>query len=97
MCRVVFSPSLQAGAFPFTLRCLEDEKRARMGVQEAVQHGESPSFATEALGWTLMSNDSSLGLLTPYEVVYTPANTVVAEFFFTSALLIFWCYGLEHF
>jgi hypothetical protein len=29
----------QAGAFPFTLRCLEDEKRARMGVQEAVQHG----------------------------------------------------------
>jgi hypothetical protein len=29
----------KAGAFPFTLRCLDDAKRARMGVQEAVQHG----------------------------------------------------------
>ncbi|CAL1716682.1 unnamed protein product [Somion occarium] len=29
----------KAGAFPFNLRCLEDEKRARLGLQEAVQHG----------------------------------------------------------
>lgn len=29
----------KAGAFPFTLRALDDEKRARMGVQEAVSHG----------------------------------------------------------
>jgi len=29
----------KAGAFPFTLRMLEDEKRARMGISEAVQHG----------------------------------------------------------
>lgn len=29
----------KAGAFPFTLRVLEDEKRARMGITEAVQHG----------------------------------------------------------
>lgn len=28
----------KAGAFPFTLRTLEDEKRARLGVQESVQH-----------------------------------------------------------
>jgi len=39
--RKVFSEiQKKAGAFPFTLRTLEDEKRARMGVQEAVQHGE---------------------------------------------------------
>jgi hypothetical protein len=38
--RTVFSEiQKKAGAFPFTLRCLDDEKRARMGVQEAVQHG----------------------------------------------------------
>ncbi len=38
--RLTHSPfARQAGAFPFTLRCLEDEKRARMGVSEAVQHG----------------------------------------------------------
>ncbi|KAG8748095.1 Curved DNA-binding protein (42 kDa protein) [Ceratobasidium sp. 414] len=29
----------KAGPFPFTVRALENEKRARMGVQEAVQHG----------------------------------------------------------
>ncbi|KDQ14341.1 hypothetical protein BOTBODRAFT_55496 [Botryobasidium botryosum FD-172 SS1] len=37
--RAVFSEILRkAGAFPFTIRVLDDEKRARMGVQEAVQH-----------------------------------------------------------
>jgi curved DNA binding protein len=40
--RTVFSEiQKKAGAFPFTIRCLDDEKRARMGVQEAVQHGRS--------------------------------------------------------
>lgn len=79
--RAVFSEvQKKAGPFPFTLRCLEDEKRARMGVQEAVQHG----------------------LLRPYEVLcvatlplilrliersYTPANSFVAAFHFTIALL----------
>ena len=39
--RAVFSEiQKKAGAFPFTLRALDDEKRARMGVQEAVAHGE---------------------------------------------------------
>lgn len=38
--RAIFSEvQKKAGAFPFTLRALEDQKRARMGVQEAVQHG----------------------------------------------------------
>ena len=37
--RAVFSEVLKkAGAFPFNIRCLEDEKRARLGLQEAVQH-----------------------------------------------------------
>ncbi|EIW84328.1 proliferation-associated protein 1 [Coniophora puteana RWD-64-598 SS2] len=38
--RAVFSEvQKKAGAFPFTVRVLEDEKRARLGLQEAVQHG----------------------------------------------------------
>nr|ODN73634.1 DNA-binding protein, 42 kDa [Cryptococcus depauperatus CBS 7841] len=64
--RAVFSEiQKKAGAFPFTLRALEDEKRARMGVQEAVSHG----------------------LLKPYDIVQTAPGTLVAEFFFTIALL----------
>ncbi|KAF8969219.1 peptidase M24, structural domain-containing protein [Flammula alnicola] len=64
--RAVFSEvQRKAGAFPFNIRTLEDEKRARMGLQEAVQHS----------------------LVKPYEVIYTPANTFVAGFHFTIALL----------
>jgi len=64
--RAVFSEvQKKAGAFPFTLRSLEDEKRSRMGVAEAVAHG----------------------LLKPYDIVQTAAGTLVAEFFFTIALL----------
>ncbi|KAH7913583.1 peptidase M24, structural domain-containing protein [Hygrophoropsis aurantiaca] len=38
--RAVFSEvQKKAGAFPFNVRALEDEKRARLGLQEAVQHG----------------------------------------------------------
>lgn len=37
--RAVFAEVLKkAGAFPFNVRVLEDEKRARLGLQEAVQH-----------------------------------------------------------
>jgi hypothetical protein len=37
--RSVFSEvQKKAGAFPFNIRCLEDEKRSRLGLQEAVQH-----------------------------------------------------------
>ncbi|CAA7266948.1 unnamed protein product [Cyclocybe aegerita] len=64
--RAVFSEvQKKAGAFPFNIRTLEDEKRARMGLQEAVQHS----------------------LVKPYEVIYSPANTFVAGFHFTIALL----------
>ncbi|GFZ49246.1 Curved DNA-binding protein [Saitozyma sp. JCM 24511] len=64
--RAVFSEiQKKAGAFPFTLRALDDEKRARMGVQEAAAHG----------------------LLRPYDIVQTAPGTLVAEFFFTIALL----------
>ncbi|KAH7884446.1 peptidase M24, structural domain-containing protein [Phlebopus sp. FC_14] len=63
--RAVFSEmQKKAGAFPINIRVLEDEKRARLGLQEAVAHG----------------------LVKPYEVVYTPANTFVATFHFTIAL-----------
>ena len=38
--RAMFSEvQKKAGEFPFTLRVMEDEKRARMGIQEAVSHG----------------------------------------------------------
>lgn len=38
--RATFSEiSKKAGSFPFTLRTLEEEKKARMGVLECVQHG----------------------------------------------------------
>nr|GAT60688.1 predicted protein [Mycena chlorophos] len=64
--RAVFSEvQKKAGAFPFNVRTLEDEKRSRMGLQEAVQHG----------------------LVKPYDIIYTPANTFVAAFHFTIALL----------
>ncbi|KAF9560473.1 proliferation-associated protein 1 [Agrocybe pediades] len=64
--RAVFSEvQKKAGSFPFNIRTLEDEKRARMGLQEAVQHS----------------------LVKPYEVIFTPANTFVAAFHFTIALL----------
>jgi hypothetical protein len=37
--RKVFSDvQKKSGAFPFNIRALEDEKRARLGLQEAVQH-----------------------------------------------------------
>jgi formiminotetrahydrofolate cyclodeaminase len=37
--RAVFSEvQKKAGAFPFNIRSLEDEKKARLGLQEAVQH-----------------------------------------------------------
>lgn len=37
--RAVFSEmQKKAGAFPINIRVLEDEKRARLGLQEAVSH-----------------------------------------------------------
>lgn len=84
--RAVFSEiQKKAGAFPFTLRALDDEKRARMGVQEAVAHGMSLFIKIWAckekrglISW------GELGLLKPYDIVQTAPGTLVAEFFFTS-------------
>ena len=37
--RLIFSEvQKKAGAFPFNVRVLDDEKKARLGLQEAVQH-----------------------------------------------------------
>ena len=37
--RLIFSEvQKKPGAFPFNVRVLEDEKKARLGLQEAVQH-----------------------------------------------------------
>jgi hypothetical protein len=36
--------SKKAGKFPFTLRVLDDEKRARLGATECVQHGLLKAF-----------------------------------------------------
>jgi hypothetical protein len=76
--RTVFSEiQKKAGAFPFTLRSLDDEKRARMGVSEAVAHGK---FIKE--------NALTPGLLKAYDIVHTSSGTLVAEFFFTSEYTI---------
>lgn len=38
--RAIFSEvQKKAGAFPINIRVLEDEKRAKLGLQEAIQHG----------------------------------------------------------
>src|ERR1700749_3764753 len=81
--RAVFSQVQQkAGAFPFNIRILEDEKRARMGLQEAVQHGLVRPY--EVL-YDALTFGSVLGLIIVFR--FTPANTFVAQFHFTIALL----------
>lgn len=43
--RAVFSEvSKKAGAFPFSLRILEDESKGRFGIKECVQHGLLKGF-----------------------------------------------------
>lgn len=43
--RATFSEiSKKAGAFPFSLRILEDEAKGRFGVKECVQHGLLKGF-----------------------------------------------------
>jgi len=91
--RKVFSEvQKKAGAFPFTLRVLEDEKRARMGVQEAVQHAllrpydvvhTAPgTFVTEFF-FTLALLPAGPLLLSPVPVWYSPekvnSDKVIAD------------------
>lgn len=43
--RAVFSEiSKKAGAFPFTLRCLEEESKAKVGIRECKAHSLIKSF-----------------------------------------------------
>jgi hypothetical protein len=50
--RAVFSEvQKKAGAFPFNIRILEDEKRARMGLQEACQHALVKSYEVMYVNW----------------------------------------------
>lgn len=82
--RAVFSEvQKKAGAFPFNVRALEDEKRARLGLQEAVQHGLIKPY--EVVYVDRVPN--SYALIDIAVRRYTPANTFVAAFHFTIALV----------
>lgn len=80
--RAVFSQVQQkAGAFPFNIRILEDEKRARMGLQEAVQHGLCRPYDVQFVFDPLQMTKRLIVFR------YTPSGTFVAAFHFTIALL----------
>lgn len=84
--RSVFSEvQKKAGAFPFNLRVLEDEKRARLGLQEAVQHALVKPYEVMYVSFRFLV---CLTFYTePHTHSFTPANTFVAAFHFTIALL----------
>ncbi|PWN50177.1 Creatinase/aminopeptidase [Violaceomyces palustris] len=74
--RKVFSEiQKKAGAFPFNIRALEDEKRARMGVQECANHGlltpfhvlvdAKPDAVTAQVFFTVAVNSKGAIRLTP--------------------------------
>jgi ERBB-3 binding protein len=82
--RSVFSEvQKKAGAFPFNVRVLDDEKRARMGLQEAVQHGLVRPYEVLYVSFTVFF----LKPIIMHTFSFTPANTFVAQFHFTIALL----------
>ena len=84
--RAVFSEvQKKAGAFPFNVRVLEDEKKARLGLQEAVQHGLVKPYEVMWV-WSL-NLVIKLYLTCLITTRYTPTNTFVAAFHFTIALL----------
>ncbi|KAN0138994.1 Peptidase M24, structural domain containing protein [Lactarius tabidus] len=80
--RAVFSEvQKKAGQFPFNLRGFEDEKRARMGLQEAVQHGlvkpydvvyTPPNTFVAAFHFTIALLSGGPSLLTHPPVWYKP-------------------------
>jgi hypothetical protein len=54
--RAVFSEiQKKAGAFPFNIRNLEDEKRSRVGVQEAEQHGLIKPYEVQYVLWLFVA------------------------------------------
>ncbi|PBK75701.1 proliferation-associated protein 1 [Armillaria solidipes] len=80
--RAVFSEvQKKAGAFPFNVRVLEDEKRARMGLQEAVQHSlvkpyeviyTPPSTFVAAFHFTIALLPAGPSLITHPPIWYKP-------------------------
>jgi len=80
--RAVFSEvQKKAGPFPFNVRVLEDEKRARMGLQEAVQHSlvrpyevvyTPPNTFVAAFHFTIALLSGGPALLTHPPVWYKP-------------------------
>lgn len=83
--RAVFSEvQKKAGPFPFNVRVLEDEKRARMGLQEAVQHSLVKPYDVVC---AFLSRIQPRAKYVDRGCSYTPQNTFVAAFHFTIALL----------
>ncbi|EPQ52799.1 proliferation-associated protein 1 [Gloeophyllum trabeum ATCC 11539] len=80
--RAVFSDvQKKAGAFPFNIRVLEDEKRARLGLQEAVQHNlvkpyevvfTPPGTVVAAFHFTIALLPAGPALVTHPPVWYKP-------------------------
>ncbi|PVF98043.1 Creatinase/aminopeptidase [Serendipita vermifera] len=80
--RAVFSEAQKkSGAFPFNIRILEDEKKARMGLQEAVQHGlvreypilyTAPGTYVAAFHFTIALLPGGPSLITQPPVWYKP-------------------------
>ncbi|GAA5838976.1 hypothetical protein JCM3766R1_004546 [Sporobolomyces carnicolor] len=67
--RATFSEvSTKAGSFPFTLRIMEDETRARMGVRECVQHNL-------VKGYDLMTTDKPTDLSAQIFVTFAVTKT----------------------
>ena len=85
--RSVFSEvQKKAGSFPFNIRCLEDEKRSRLGLQEAVQHSLVKPYEVVSVAPSL-SLPFFCFVRSPRASSYTAPHTFVAGFHFTIALL----------
>jgi hypothetical protein len=94
--RKVFSDvQKKSGAFPFNIRALEDEKRARLGLQEAVQHSLVKQYEVMyvSVHYLVLQPQFPLHITDSWSksdhcaLSYTPSNTFVAAFHFTIALL----------
>ena len=86
--RAVFSEvQKKAGSFPFNIRTLEDEKRSRMGLQEAVQHNLVKPYEVMWVIFRTLHRKWLYIISHAFHTSYTPANTFVAGFHFTIALL----------
>lgn len=79
----------KAGAFPFTLRTLEDQTKARMGVRECVQHGLLKEFdvttttetkdLTAQYFATFVVTKTGVSRITPAPTFYVGAGSEVVK------------------